>query len=109
MDNSWQNEIYGQYETTLSSNNIPIELVEFPREFITRVLLSAIFTLKGVNRIQAAELYMQNQTIKLIVNAQEISLKDFPSVFITNTIQGMVESLKGVDSASNILIQVNAI
>ena len=86
-----------ELNTTLTVNDTPIDLSHFPREFLTRVVLAAVATLKKVDRIQQTEVSFYSGKTAVTVNGQIIPLGPFPSTVIHGTLRGLITALAGVD------------
>jgi hypothetical protein len=92
----------------LTVNKKSVELNPFVEEFLTRTVVGAVSSLKGVENIQNLELYLEQGDVKLIVNGSELPLTPFPKDIIANTIIGLVSSLKGVGKIDSLKINVKA-
>jgi hypothetical protein len=86
-----------QFTTTLTVNATPIELFDFPQEFLTQTILAAVSTLKKVGEIKELDVSFQSGETTVIVNGIDIPLGHFPASFIVGTFSGLVSVLKGVD------------
>ena len=92
----------------LEINNVSTELNPFVEEFLTRTVVGAVSSLKGVESIQNLELHLEQGDVKLSVNGNELHLSPFAKDIITNTIIGLVSSLRGVDKTDSLKIDVKA-
>ena len=97
------------FEVELAVNNVSIELKPFVEEFLTRTVVGAVSSLRGAEKIEALELFLEQGDVKLIVNREEIPLTPFPTDIITNTITGLVSSLKGVSKIDSLEVKVRAV
>jgi len=95
-------------KTELEVNNVSIELNPFIDEFLTRTVVGAVSSLKGVENIQGLELYLERDDVKIVVNGNELPLTPFPKEIITNTIIGLVSPLKGFDKVDSLKIDIRA-
>ena len=92
----------------LAVNNVSVELNPFVEEFLTRTVVGAVSSLKGVENIRDLELNLELGDIKLVVNGNELPLTPFPRDIITSTITGLVSSLKGVSKIDSLKVNVKA-
>jgi hypothetical protein len=92
----------------LEVNKVSIKLNPFVGEFLTRTVVGAACSLRGVENIRNLELYLERGDVKLVVNGNELPLTPFPREIITNTITGLVSSLKGVGKIDSLKISVKA-
>jgi hypothetical protein len=92
----------------LEVNNVPVELNPFIDEFLTRTVVGAVSSLKGVENIQGLELHLERDDVKIVVNGNELPLTPFPKEMITNTIIGLVSPLKGFDKVDSLKINIRA-
>ena len=95
-------------KTELDINNVSVELNPFVHEFLTRTVIGAISSLKGVEDIQGLELYLEHNDVRIVVNGNELPLTPFPKEIITNTIIGLVSPLKGADKVDTLKINIRA-
>ncbi|MCJ7668901.1 MAG: hypothetical protein MUO61_00075 [Dehalococcoidia bacterium] len=92
----------------LAVNKVSIKLNPFAGQFLTRTVVGAVSSLKGVENIRDMELYLERGDVKLVVNGNELLLTPFPKEILTNTITGLVSSLKGVGKIDSLKITVKA-
>jgi hypothetical protein len=95
-------------KTELEVNNVSVELNPFVHEFLTRTVIGAVSSLKGVGSIQGLELYLERNDVKIVVSGNEVPLTPFPKEIITNTIIGLVSPLKGVAEVDTLKINIRA-
>lgn len=86
-----------EFKTSLTVDATPIELSDFPMEFLTQTVLAAVSTLKKVGEIKEMVMSFNSGETTVIVNGKKIPLGPFPSSFIAGTFCGLVAVLKGVD------------
>ena len=98
-----------KWETRLLVNRTPIELTEFPAEFLAKTVVSAVSTLKGAEEIHSLDLNLEQGEVRVIVNGNELALSPFPSDIIANTLIGLVSSLKGVDRVDSLEVNIKAL
>jgi hypothetical protein len=96
------------FKTELDVNNASVELNPFVHEFLTRTVVGAVSSLKGVEHIQGLELHLAHSDVKIVVNGNEVPLTPFPKEIITNTIIGLVSPLKGLEKVDTMKISVRA-
>jgi hypothetical protein len=96
-------------EAELTVNRVSIELNPFVEEFLTRTVVGAVSSLKGIEDIRNLELYIERGEVKILVNENELPLTAFPEEIITNTITGLVSTLKGVDKVVTLRVKVRAV
>ena len=94
------------FKTTLRINNVPIEINPFVEEFLARTAVGAVSSLKGAKSIETVELHLDQGSVKVIVNGNELPLTPFPNDIIANTLVGLVSSLKGVDKVEGLDVSV---
>ena len=99
-------ELREEYQTKLLVNNKFIEMNPFVEEFLARVVIGIVCSLKGVDDIKNIEIKKQTKGIDITVNGKEVPLTPFPVMIIESTISGMVSVLKDVGDLRSILIQV---
>jgi hypothetical protein len=85
------------YEVSLKVNGNPIELSEFPRDFVARTLAGAATSLKGVNEVDSLALSLKFGKTKLSVNGHAVDLIKFPTLILASTLKGMLGVLSGVE------------
>ena len=99
----------GKMDTKLLVNQTPIELTEFPGEFLAKTVVGAVSALKGTGEIQSLELHLEQGKVRIIVNGTELALSPFPNDIIARTLTGLVSSLKGVDRIESLEVSVKAL
>ena len=95
-------------KTKLEVNNVSVELNPFVHEFLTRTVVGAVSSLKGAEDMQALELYLERNDVRIILNGSELPLTPFPKEIINNTIVGLVSPLKGVGEVDSLKINIRA-
>jgi hypothetical protein len=85
------------YDISLTVNGKIIEVTGFPKDFLTKTLVGAASSLKGVDEVDALKLSLKFGKVKMVVNSQPISLSQFPNLIIARTLVGTVSILKGVE------------
>jgi hypothetical protein len=96
------------FKTELEVNNASVELNAFVHDFLTRSVVGAVSSLKGVENIRGLELYLERHDVRIVVNGSELPLTPFPKQIIANTIAGLVSPLKGVDEVDSLKISIRA-
>ena len=97
------------YETELIINDKPMELTEFPADFLTNVVLAAVSSLQGGDDVKTLELSQSEGTTRIVANGQTLTLSPFPHGAITNTINGLLQTLKGVKEIQTLSIKIKAV
>ena len=94
-------------QTSLSVNDVPIQLDEFVEGYVYHVTAGIIASLRDTGEIENLELTMDNEgQITIILNNSEISLKYFPIEIIRSTILGMIAPLKGVGEVDRLELKI---
>ena len=84
-------------KTSLTVNNIPIELDYFVEGYIYHVVTGMLASLKGTTTIKKLGLNVnEDGQVQIALNGNEVSLSYFPVQIIRSTLAGMVSNLKGV-------------
>ena len=86
-----------EINATLTVDSNSIELTDYPREFLTQVVLAAVATLKKVDEMENVEVSLEGGKAAVTVNGEVIPLGPFPAEVIYSTFRGLVTALKGVD------------
>ncbi len=94
------------YKATLKVNGISIDMNPFVEEFLSRTVVGAVTSLKGVEDIKKLEVRQKKGNVQITVNGKDIPLTPFPNDIIARTLAGMVCSLKGVSDIDTIDISV---
>ena len=94
------------FRTDLEVNNGPVKLSPFVDDFLTRTVVGALSSLKGVKNIHNLVLYLEQGDVKLVINGSELPLTTFAKEIIANTIIGLVSPLKGVGKVDNLKINI---
>jgi hypothetical protein len=98
-----------KYETELIINGSPMELTEFPADFLTNVALAAVSSLQGGDDIKTLDISQDEGTTKITANNQTLTLTPFPHDAVTNTINGLLQTLKGVKEIQTLSIKIKAV
>jgi hypothetical protein len=96
------------YSAKLLVNKKPVELNPFVEEFLSRVSIGAVVSLKGVDHIKIMELSHEHDDINIVVNGDKVDLISFPAMIIISTLRGLVSTLKGGDNIKSLEIKVEA-
>lgn len=94
------------HKATLKVNGISIDMNPFVEEFLSRTVVGAVTSLKGVEDIKKLEVHQKKGNVQITVNGKDIPLTPFPNDIIARTLAGMVCSLKGVSDIDTIDISV---
>ena len=85
------------YDISLTVNSREVEVTGFPKDFLTRTLIGAASSLKGVDEVASLELSLKFGKVKMSVSGTPVPLSQFPNLIIARTFTGMVSTLKGVE------------
>jgi hypothetical protein len=96
------------YNAKLLVNKEPVELNPFVEEFLARVSVGSVTSLKGVDNIKILEISLENDDINIVVNGAKVDLISFPAMIIISTLRGLVSTLKGGDNTKSLNIKVEA-
>ncbi|MCR4394796.1 MAG: hypothetical protein NUV31_10540, partial [Dehalococcoidales bacterium] len=88
-------------DISVTVNGQPLELSDFPRDFVANTVVGAAKSLKGVDKVEKLELTLNYGKIKMTVNDQNIPLTPFPTLILARTLIAMVSTLKGVAGEVN--------
>ena len=84
-------------KTSLTVNNIPIELDYFVEGYVYHVVAGILASLKDTDAIKILELDVdEDGQVQITLNGADVPLSYFPVQIIRNTLAGMVSNLKGV-------------
>lgn len=95
-----------KYKTQLQVNKKPVELNPFVEEFLARISVGVVTSLKGVDYIRTIRIHHEHGDISIEVNGEEVPVTPFPVMIIANTLRGLVSTLKGVDNIQSLDINV---
>lgn len=93
-------------QATLAVNNSELELIPFISDFVARVTVGIVLSLKGVDDVERANIELKGDQVKVWVNGRHISTNAFASKIIKATITGMTAVLKGGGDIQNLVISV---
>ena len=96
------------YKAKLLVNKKPVELNPFVEEYLARISVGIVTSLKGIEYIRKIEIRHEYDDVTITVNGEEVSLTPFPVKIITNTLRGIVSTLKGIDDIKNLHIGVES-
>jgi len=94
------------YKAGLQVNKKPVELNPFVEEFLARVSVGAVTSLKEVDYIRSVQIHHEHDDVTVTVNGEEVSLTPFPVLIIANTLRGLVSTLKGGDDIKSLDVSV---
>jgi hypothetical protein len=94
------------YHSNLLVNKKAIELNPFVEEFLARISVGAVASLKGVDYIRSVEIHHEHDDVSIRVNGEEVPLAPFPVMIIANTLRGLVSKLKGVSDIKSLDVSV---
>jgi hypothetical protein len=96
------------FRAELKVNGISVDINAFVEEFLARVIVGAVSSLKGVEDIKSLQVHQKKGNVEMTVNGKDIPLTPFPNDIISNTLVGMVSSLRGIDDIEDIYVSVEA-
>ena len=96
------------FRTTLAVNDIQLALNPFIADFVARVASGIVLSLKGVEYAQQAEIYLNGDKAKVIVNGMHIPTDSFANNMIVATLTGMVSILKGGEDIESLVVTVES-
>jgi len=94
------------FRATLKVNGIPVEINPFVEEFLARIMVGAVSSLKEVEDIESLYVHHKKGNIEVTANGKDIPLTPFPNDMIANTLVGLVSMLKGVDDIESMDLSV---
>jgi hypothetical protein len=94
------------YKAQLQVNRKPVELNPFVEEFLARISVGVVTSLKGVDYLRTIKIHHEHDDITIAVNGEDVSLTPFPVMIIANTLRGLASTLKGVDSIKSLDVSV---
>jgi len=85
-------------KTSLTVNNIPIELDYFVEGYVYHVAAGILASLKGTSTIKNLKLEVDaDGQVQITLNGDDVPLSFFPVQIVRSTLAGMVATLKGVN------------
>jgi hypothetical protein len=96
------------FRAELKIDGVSVEINPFVEEFLARVIVGAVSSLKGVENIKSLQVRQKKGNVEITANGKDIPLTPFPNDIISNTLVGIVSSLRGVDDIESIDISVEA-
>ncbi len=94
------------YKSQLLVNKKPVDLNPFVEEFLARISVGVVTSLKGVDYLRTIKIHHEHDDITIAVNGEDVSLTPFPVMIIANTLRGLASTLKGVDSIKSLDVSV---
>jgi len=95
-------------DVTLAVNDESVELNDFVKGYIDRVVEAILASLKRTGAIKQAAVSLTKDQVSIVLNDRGVPLNPFVTRIIHNTIAGMVSSLKGVNAVDTIRITMGA-
>jgi hypothetical protein len=83
-------------ELNLSVNGIPIETLNFVKDFTEHTVLGMMAGLKDTGIVHELELKLQKGSIALVVNRRPIPLNEFANRIVISTLEGLLQPMRGV-------------
>lgn len=87
----------GSFKTKLWVGKITIEVNAFVEDFLARIVVGMVSSLRGVDKIQSLEIHQERGNVKITANDEDIPMTPFPNDIICNTLTALISSLKDVD------------
>lgn len=100
--------MHKSFTAELVVNDAAVELNPFVEEFLARTVVGGVSSLRGAEKVEDLELFLEGDNVNLVVNGEELPLTPFPRDIIKGTIIGLVSSLKGVGKVDSVKISVRA-
>jgi len=94
----------GGFRTRLWINKADIELNPFVEDFLRRISIAAVSSLKGVETINTLDIQLVQDEVTVTLNDVELPLTPFPKDLISRTLKGLVSGLKGVDGIQRLRV-----
>ena len=96
------------YKAKLEVNEKPVELNPFVEEFLARISVGIVTSLKGVDYIRTIKIHHEHDDVTIEINGDTVAITPFPVMIIANTLRGLVSALKGVDNIKSLNVSVEA-
>ena len=94
------------FRATLKVNGMQVETNPFVEEFLARITVGAVSSLKDVRDIESLYVHHKKDNIEITVNGKDIPITPFPNDMISNTLVGLVSTLRGIDDIDSMEISV---
>ena len=94
------------YKAKLFVNKKPVELNPFVEEYLARISVGTVTSLKGIDYIRNVEIHHEFDDVTVAVNGENVSLTPFPVKIIASTLCGLASALKGVDDIKSLHVTV---
>jgi len=95
-----------KFEARLWVNHQPIEMNAFTEEFLARVALGMVSSLKGGENVRELEIYLQEGEVGVVADGRDLPLTPFPKDVISSTLIGLISSLKGIRRVESFTVRV---
>lgn len=95
-----------KYKTKLLVNKKSVELNPFIEEYLARISVGIVTSLKGIDYVRSIEIHHEHDDVSVEVNGEPVSLTPFPVKIIANTLLGLVSALKGIDELKSLHVSV---
>ena len=96
----------GNFKAKLKVNKISVDMNPFIEEFLARISLGIVASLRGAENAQSLEIHQEKGNVKITVNGNEIPVTLFPNEIICSTLTGLVSPLKEVEDIDSLDISV---
>jgi hypothetical protein len=94
------------YKVQLMINKSLVELNPFVEEFLSKISVGIVTSLKGVDYLREVQISDRDGDVLITVNQQDVAITPFPVKIISSTLRGLVSSLKGVNDVKNVDVNV---
>ena len=88
-------------QLSLTVNDVPIKTDYFVAGFIDHTVSGMMESLEGTGRIQDLYLTIEGDSVKILLNGEEVPINEFVVKIFKSTMDGMVSILKGVKGNVN--------
>ena len=87
-------------------NKESVELNPFVMEYLARISIGIVSSLKGIDYIRTIEIHDEHNNVTINVNGEEVPITPFPVKVISSTLHGVVSKLKGIGDILSLHIDV---
>lgn len=94
------------FRAELKVNGTSVEVNAFVEEFLARVIVGAVSSLKDVEDINSLQVRQKKGDVEVTVNGKDIPLTPFPNDIISNMLVAMVSSLRGIGDIDSVDISI---
>jgi len=98
-----------QHKAKLMINKSHVELNPFVEEYLARISVGIVTSLKGIEYVRSVQISDRHGDIQIKVNGDDVAIKPFPIKIIGSTLRGLVSELKGVNEVDNLDVVVEIV